>query len=106
MVVVGLSKHAEALRNMNIKITVHKSGGDRYTADIEINDDYTLITGGLLDREAIVNYIQTALQYAQAYLDFLTRASSVDAKMYNLNELRKHLELALADTLAYEAVED
>jgi hypothetical protein len=59
-----------------------------------------------LDREAIINYIKTALQYAQAYLDFLTRASSVDAKMYNLKELRKHLELALADTLAYEAVED
>ncbi len=26
---VGLSKHVEALRNMNIKITVHKSGGDK-----------------------------------------------------------------------------
>jgi hypothetical protein len=103
--VVGLSKHVEALRNMNIKITVHKSGGE-YTTDIEINDDYTLTTGGLLDREAIINYIQTALQYAQAYLDFLARASSVGAKIYNLNELRKHLEMALADTLAYEAVED
>jgi len=103
---VGFSKHVEALRNMSIKVMVYKSGGDRYTADIEVNDDYTLITGGLLDRKAIINYIQTALQYAQAYLDFLTRASSVDAKMYNLNELRKHLEVALADTLAYEAVED
>jgi len=104
--VVGLSKHAEALRNMNIKVMVHESGGDRYTTDIEVNDDYTLITGGLLDKKAIINYIQTALQYAQAYLDFLARASSVGNELYNLEELRKHLVLALADTLAYEAVED
>jgi hypothetical protein len=92
---------------MKTKIMVYKSDeNSKYKVDIIINDDYLLTTGGFLDREAIINYIKTALQYAQSYLDFLERASSVDAKIYDLKELRKHLELALADTLAYEVVED
>jgi hypothetical protein len=96
----------KGLRTLKTKIMVYKGDEDKYKVDIIINDRYLLTTGGFLDREAIINYIRTALQYAQSYLDFLAEASSVDAKMYNLEELRKHLELALANVLAYEAAED
>jgi len=105
--VVGLSKHAKALRNMRIKIAIYKGDEDsKYKVDIITNDRYLLTTGGFLDKKDIINFIRSALEYAQTYLDFLERASSVDSEMYNLEELRKHFELALADTLAYEAVED
>jgi len=104
---VGRSRHVKSLRNMKTKIMVYKSDEDsKYKVDIIIDDDYLLTTGGFLDRNAIINYIKTALQYAQSYVDFLSKASSTDEKMQDLKEIRKHLMLALADSLAYEAVED
>jgi hypothetical protein len=102
---VGLSQTVKAVRDLSLKVVVRKSAKG-YMTDIIVNGDDSLSTGGLLDRGAIINYIQTALQYAQAYLDFLERASSEDAKMYNLNELRLRLEMALAHTIAYEIAED
>jgi len=104
---VGLSQHAKALRNMRIKIAIYKGDEDsKYKVDIITNDRYLLTTGGFLDKKDIINFIRLALEYAQTYLDFLERASSVDSEMYNLEELRKHLELALAHTLAYETAKD
>ena len=103
---MGFSRRARALRSMKTRIMVYSDGVGKYKTDVIINDDYLLTTGGFMEKENIINYIKTALQYAQAYLDFLERSSSVDAEMYNLKELRKHLELALADTLAYEVAED
>ena len=103
---VGLSKHAKALRNMNIKVMVYKSGGDRYTADIIVNGRNSLSIEGFLNRKDIINELQGLLRFVQAYPDFLANALSEEDKRRYLNELRLHLELALAHTLAYEAAKD
>ncbi len=103
---MGLSKHAKALRNMNIKVMVYKSGGDRYTADIIVNGRNSLSIEGFLNREYIINELQGLLRYIQAYPDFLANALSEEDKRRYLNELRLHLELALAHTLAYETAKD
>jgi len=106
--VVGLSKHVKALRDMRIKVVVRQSTKDnsKYVADIIVNGRDSLSTGGFLRREDIIYELQGLLQYAQAYLDFLTKAPSEEDKKHNLNELRLRLELALAHTLAYEIAKD
>ena len=105
---VGLSKHVKALRDMRIRIIVHQSTKDnsKYMADIIVNGRNSLSIEGFLKREDIINELQGLLRYVQAYPDFLANALSEEDKRRYLNELRLHLELALAHTLAYEAAKD
>ena len=108
MVVVGLSKHVKAVRNMRVKVVVRQSPrrSSEYEADIIVNGKDSVTTGGLWDKKEIIDYIQTTLQYAQAYLNFLSNSHYEEDKKRYLNELRLRLELALAHTLAYETAKD
>jgi hypothetical protein len=105
---VGLSKHVKALRNMNIKVMVSQSTKDnsKYVADIIVNGRDSLSIEGFLNRKDIINELQGLLRFVQAYPDFLANALSEEDKRRYLNELRLHLELALAYTLAYEIAKD
>ena len=105
---VGLSQHVKALRDMGIKVMVSQSTKDnsKYVADIIVNGRDSLSIEGFLNREDIINELQSLLRYVQAYPDFLANALSEEDKKRYLNELRLRLEVALAHTLAYEAAKD
>jgi len=102
---VAQERPQEVVLNLRIKVYPDPEDSLRYKADITVND-YTLSTGGFLDREYTASYIQMALQDAQAYLGFVERSKTEESRKMNLDLLQLHLELALAHALAYEIAKD
>jgi len=93
--------------SMSLRIKVYRDPEDRlrYKADITI-DDFTITTGGFLDRKYIIDYINMDLQNAWAYLGFLERSKTEESRKMNLDLLLLHIEDALADALAYQIGQD
>ena len=102
---VSQERPQEVVLNLRIKVYPDPEDSLKYKADITVND-FTITTGGYLDREYIADYIDMDLQNAWAYLGFLERAKTEESRKMNLDILLHHLETALANALAYQIGQD